>query len=226
MDKFKVIIRRDTDNIKWISNCSWEPGDISTWWNIMPLQWRHNESNAISNHRHLDCLFKPLFRRRSKKTPKLRVTGLCEGNIPVKGPVTRKCFHLMTSSCIYLFVTTVTGRPFWQTPGASIAIFSALSGWCHRKSQLSAGPRILRKKGNNLTCNVSWTCAEIYVALHKVIRTTLILNNQFNLNSMRINSGVLPLNHKIKTFASDCPCVRSHVTHTEHDIERDNPSQI
>ena len=92
---------------------------------------------------------------------------------PVKGPVTRKCFHLMTSSCIYLFVTTVTGRPFWQTPGASIAIISALSGWCHRKSQLSAAPRILRKKGNNLTSNVSWTCAEIYLALHKIKRTML-----------------------------------------------------
>ena len=79
----------------------------------------------------------------------------------------------MTSTCIYLFVTTVTGRPFWQTPGVSIAIFSALSGWCHRKSQLSAAPRIFRKKGNNLTSNVSRTCAEIYLALHKIIRTTL-----------------------------------------------------
>ena len=38
-----------------------------------------------------------------RETAKLRVTGLCEGNSPVnsphKGPVTRKCFHLMTSSC-------------------------------------------------------------------------------------------------------------------------------
>ena len=37
-----------------------------------------------------------LFRRRSKKTSKLRVTGLCEGNRPVssthKGPITRKIF--------------------------------------------------------------------------------------------------------------------------------------
>ena len=32
-----------------------------------------------------DCLLKPLFRRRSKKTPKLRVTSLCEGNSPVTG---------------------------------------------------------------------------------------------------------------------------------------------
>ena len=31
------------------------------------------------------CLLKRLFRHRSKKTPKLRVTGLCEGNSPVTG---------------------------------------------------------------------------------------------------------------------------------------------
>ena len=45
-----------------------------------------------------------LFRRRSKKTSKLRITSLCAGNSPVtgdfsaQGPVTRKIFHLMTSS--------------------------------------------------------------------------------------------------------------------------------
>ena len=50
---------------------------------ISSLQWRHNERHGVSNHRRLDCLLKRLFRRRSKKTPKLRVAGLCEGNSPV-----------------------------------------------------------------------------------------------------------------------------------------------
>ena len=49
------------------------------------LQWRHNEHDCISNHQPHDCLLKRLFRRRSKKTPKLHVTGLCEGNSPVTG---------------------------------------------------------------------------------------------------------------------------------------------
>ena len=44
------------------------------------LHWRHNEHNGVSNHWSLDCLLKRLFRRRSKKTPKLRFAGLCEGN--------------------------------------------------------------------------------------------------------------------------------------------------
>ena len=50
-----------------------------------PLQWRHNESDGVSNNRCLDCLIHPLFNRRSKKTSKLHVTGLCEGNSPVTG---------------------------------------------------------------------------------------------------------------------------------------------
>ena len=49
------------------------------------LQWRHNEHNGVSIHRHLNYLINGLFRRRSKKTLKLCVTGLCEGNPPVTG---------------------------------------------------------------------------------------------------------------------------------------------
>ena len=49
------------------------------------LQWRHNERDGISNHRRLHCLLNCWFRRRPKKTSKLRVTGLCEGNSPVTG---------------------------------------------------------------------------------------------------------------------------------------------
>ena len=45
-------------------------------------QWRHN---SVSNHQPLDCLLNRLFRRRSKKTSKLRVTGLCAGNSPGTG---------------------------------------------------------------------------------------------------------------------------------------------
>ena len=49
------------------------------------LQWRHNERGSVSNHQPPDCLLNRLFRRRSKKTSKLRVTGLCAGNSPGTG---------------------------------------------------------------------------------------------------------------------------------------------
>ena len=49
------------------------------------LQWRHNEPDGVSNHQPHDCLPKRSFRHISKKTSKLRVTGLCEGNSPLTG---------------------------------------------------------------------------------------------------------------------------------------------
>ena len=45
----------------------------------------HNGRDSVSNHQHHDCLLNRLFRRRSKKTSKLRVTGLCAGNSPGTG---------------------------------------------------------------------------------------------------------------------------------------------
>ena len=50
-----------------------------------PLQWRHNGHASVSNHQPNDCLLNRLFRRRSKKTSKLCVTGLCAANSPGTG---------------------------------------------------------------------------------------------------------------------------------------------
>ena len=49
------------------------------------LQWRHNGLDSVSNHQPLDCSLNCLFRLRSKKTSKLHITGLCEGNSSVTG---------------------------------------------------------------------------------------------------------------------------------------------
>ena len=80
------------------------------------LQWRHNERDCVSYHRRLDCLFNRWFRRRSKKTPKLHVTGLCEG-IPWwlvdsrhKGPITRKMFPF-DDVIMYICNTVVCYQP-------------------------------------------------------------------------------------------------------------------
>ena len=51
----------------------------------LPFLWRHNGRGSVSNHQPHDCLLNHLFRRRSKKTSKLRVTGLCAGNSPGTG---------------------------------------------------------------------------------------------------------------------------------------------
>ena len=51
----------------------------------MTLQWRHSGRDGVSNHQLHDCLINRLFRRRSKKSSKLRATCLCAGNSPVPG---------------------------------------------------------------------------------------------------------------------------------------------
>ena len=52
---------------------------------LSALQWRHNEHDSVSNHQPHDCFLNRLFRRRSKKTSKLRVAGLCAENSPGTG---------------------------------------------------------------------------------------------------------------------------------------------
>ena len=55
------------------------------WWESVPLRWRHNERDSVSNHQPQVCLLYGLFTRRSMKTWKLRVTGLLAGNSPGTG---------------------------------------------------------------------------------------------------------------------------------------------
>ena len=50
-----------------------------------PLLWRHNGLDGVSNHHPHHCLLSRLFGRRSKKTSKLCVSGLCAGNSPGTG---------------------------------------------------------------------------------------------------------------------------------------------
>ena len=71
MERCGYSVQRIVSNIKTFSSC------------VIPLQWRHNDYDGVSNHQPNDCLPNRLFRRRSKKTSKRRVTGLCDGNSPV-----------------------------------------------------------------------------------------------------------------------------------------------
>ena len=63
-----------------------------------PLEWRHNGRNGVSNHQPHHCLLNRLFMCRSKKTSKLRVTGLCVGNSPVTGEFSAQGFYV---ACVW-----------------------------------------------------------------------------------------------------------------------------
>ena len=77
-----------------------------------PLRWHHNGRDSVSNHQPGGCLLKRLFRHRSKKTSKLRVTGLCAENSPGpvnsphKWPVTRKMFPFDDVMMTFKIATT------------------------------------------------------------------------------------------------------------------------
>ena len=76
-------------------------GDLTchrTHYDVMVMTLTSYDHDGVSNHQPQGCLLNRLFRRRSRKTSKLRVTGLCVENSPGpvnslhKGPVTRKMF--------------------------------------------------------------------------------------------------------------------------------------
>ena len=68
-------------------------GSSVIWDGARALQWRHNEDDGVSNYRRLNCFLNRFFMCRSKKTSKLRVTGLFAGNLPVTGE-----FHAQMAS--------------------------------------------------------------------------------------------------------------------------------
>ena len=87
------------------------------------LQWRHNGRDCVSNRQPHDCLLSRLLKCISKKTSKLRFTGLCAGNSSATGKFpaemasnAEKCFHVLTSSwfgalansCVYYCTWGVT----------------------------------------------------------------------------------------------------------------------
>ena len=83
--RFNEMIWQGTLQSRWWTHISTEP--FRCWFMYRNFnntkQWCNNEHDGVSNHRRLDCLLNCLFRRRSKRTSKLRVTGLCKGNPPV-----------------------------------------------------------------------------------------------------------------------------------------------
>ena len=65
---------------------------------LLPLEWRHNERDGISNHQPHDCLLNRLFGSDQRKYQSSASLACVRGihrwpvNCPHKGPVTRKMF--------------------------------------------------------------------------------------------------------------------------------------
>ena len=76
-----------------------------------PLQWRYNERDGVSNHHPHDCLLNRLFRSRSKKTSKLRVTSLLvTGEFPAQRAELFPFDDITMQKTIILYHTWVWNR--------------------------------------------------------------------------------------------------------------------
>ena len=89
---------------------------------VMSLQWRHNECDSVSKHRRRDCLLSRLFRRRSKKTWKLCVTGLCAGNSMVAGEV--PAWRASNAEIVSIY---------WPHHGVTRCVIPSFQGYACRK---------------------------------------------------------------------------------------------
>ena len=120
---------------------------------FITLHWRHNDYDGVSNHHPNGCLLNRLFTPRSKKTSKLRVTGLCVGNSPGpvnsphKGPVTRKMFPfddvIMKHS--YIMITKATNNTKISVKWRFLANSNDRRKWKRPIKQLLTRPIVRRE---------------------------------------------------------------------------------
>ena len=109
------------------------------------LQWRHNERDVVSNHQPLDCLLNRLSKEQIiKKTSKLRVIGLCEGNssVTVEFPaqmasnaenVSKWWRHLVqnystTNTLLCVNFILLIGTEWWTCASVNYAIIGSDNG--------------------------------------------------------------------------------------------------
>ena len=124
-------------------------------------RWRHNERDSVSNRRRLGCLINHLFRRRSKKTSKLRVTGLCEGYPPVTG-----------------------GFPSQRASNTkSVSIW-----WCHHVSTLWCLPSSFNHTKKSHVC---WWHQCIHLCAVKITKSTFSLTNYWKTEKLVDNLSLI-----------------------------------
>ena len=111
-DYFKLICK--VCMVFFVENIEIDNIKMKVSYNSGSLLWHHNEHDGVSNHQPHDCLLNRVFRRGSKKTSKVRVTGLCALNSSVTGefPAQRasnaeNASIFLTSSCWAHFILVV-----------------------------------------------------------------------------------------------------------------------
>ena len=125
--------------------------------NSLSLRWRHNGLDSVSNHQPPGCLLNRLFRRKSKKTSKLRVTGLCAGNSPGTGEFSAQMASYAENVSIW-----------WRHHDtfASLSTFPHIDDLVQDCSNSSA-----------LAMNLLQTCAKLSICCSKFVSSIYRKNN-------------------------------------------------
>ena len=106
--------------------------------NPCALRWRHNDHAGVSNHQPHGCLLNRLFRRNSKKTSKLRVTGLCAGNSPGTGEFPAQMASYAENVSIWWRHHGVFHGIYWHIGGLTQDfVIPLLTHWSYRSLALS-----------------------------------------------------------------------------------------
>ena len=134
-----------------------------------PLQWRHNGHDSVSNHRPHDCLFNRLFRRRSKKTSKLRVTGLCAGNSSGAGEVPAQMASNAENAYIWWRHHVYNSANRWLMFDTVYSNINFYEAWNKKYKLAKQTIHIIQKYKHYL-----WTCFIRRYELYNVYRITSV----------------------------------------------------
>ena len=143
------------------------------------LQWRYNECEGVSNHRRLVYSI-VCSSADQRKTSKLCVTGLCEGNSPVTGEFTSQrasntenAFIWWRHHGIILIYTLAASRAaiYWNETMIILTKHSLLVAMNVIKMTFQAVTQISLKW--HFHFSVSWVFREIFVTFQKVQCTAL-----------------------------------------------------
>ena len=167
------------------------------------LQWRHNGHDGVTNHRRGDCLFNRLFRWRSKKKSKLRVTGLCASPAQMASDAENASIWWRHHDEV-LTIRSLGNNAMWCSLDQSTRILPAgccMKGW-HQGANVSpmarnsvvgftipvinctmkdeAGPHWLKRKCSNIVeIFVTELCILITVISHEHRQTDCLFNILF-----------------------------------------------
>ena len=136
------------------------------------LRWRHNDHAGVSNHQPHGCLLNRLFRRKSKKTSKLRVTGHCAGNSPGTGEFPAQMASYAENVSIW-----------WRHHGWKNSVTFEMDVWTNESSRglilkcvlgvISYNAPVARKQMDHTVCRCALSM-NVKLNIHRIMKQNLL----------------------------------------------------